>query len=145
MKRASIAVAVLVAFTLTGCSGAAEETPREPQAFAQTATEEAAGPEPSGTPAPLEAVEPNATRDEDAFLTFVRGRLATFPTQIPDATDEQLIAAADVACDRIRGGEPVDRMSVIDGETPSEMGSYFYDSNAIIAGAQMHLCQDTLS
>lgn len=93
---------------------------------------------------PLSATEPSADRDEETFLTFVYGRLATFPTQIPNATPEELIATGDIACARILAGESVELMSVIDGEKPSEMGGYFYDSNAIIAGAQMHLCPETL-
>lgn len=141
MKRVSIAATVLVALTLTGCAGPGDDAGDERVAPA-SASEEA-----SETPVPLEAEEPGSATDDEAqsaFLEFVRGRLETFPSQIPDATDAQLFAAAVDACERIRSGESVEKMSVIDGEEPSEVGGYFYDSNAIIAGAQMHLCPDTM-
>ncbi|KRD51969.1 hypothetical protein [Microbacterium sp. Root280D1] len=142
MNRTAIAaVAAVLLLTLTGCAESADNASDERVAPA-SASEEA-----TETPAPLEAEEPGTAADdeaESAFLEFVRGRLETFPSQIPDATDAQLFDAAADACERIRGGESVEKMSVIDGEQPSEVGGYFYDSNAIIAGAQMHLCPDTM-
>ena len=145
MKTRLALVGAVLLLALTGCSEsvanagdgrvgpAAESASPTPEATATTS------PEPI-VAKPVDGAEPN----EAAFIEFVRGRLATFPSQIPDVTDEQLMAAAADACERIRGGESVEGMSVIEDEVPSEAGGYFYDSNAIIAGAQMHICQDTL-
>lgn len=141
MKRTTIAaIAAVVLLTLTGCAESANSAADKPSS--PMTTEPVA---PSETPEPLVAETPSAQQTDAAFLSFVRGRLATFPSQIPDATDEQLLDAAAIACERLQDGESVEKMSVIEGEQPSEVGGYFYDSNAIIAGAQMHLCADTLS
>lgn len=140
VTAATLAVTALILIGLTGCADATGNAADE-----HTAPTGADSPAPSTTPDPLVAETPSAQQADAAFLSFVRGRLATFPSQIPDATDEQLLDAAAIACERLQDGESVEKMSVIEGEQPSEVGGYFYDSNAIIAGAQMHLCADTLS
>lgn len=142
-RTTAIAAVVVLLFALTGCGEETATPADEPKPFAAplTATEAPETPAPDGD---LVASEPDGAANEAAFLSFVRTRMSSFPTQIPDATDEQLLAAASEACDRIREGEDVDRMSVIQDEKPSEVGAYYFDSNAIIAGAQMHLCADTL-
>lgn len=145
VTAATIAVTALLLFALTGCSGAVDGASDESTDRVVTEESTAETPASSGTADPLVAEEPGAQDAQTAYLDFVRGRLSTFPTQIPNATDDQLLAAAKDACDRIRAGESVEGMSVIQDEQPSEIGGYFFDSNAIIAGAQMHLCTDTLS
>lgn len=142
MKKVTAALAVLLALTLTGCGDDASTTSGQSTERVAPSSEETTAPiEETATPEPLVAQSPVAA-GADAFLEFVRGRLATFPSQIPDATDEQLIAAGNDACERVESGESVDKMSVIEDEKPSEVGGYFFDSNAIIAGALMHLCPE---
>jgi len=136
------AAGLVVLLALTGCAATPSAT--EPAEPSQVTASAEPSPEPTETVEPLVAEDPTLEVDVDTYLTFVRGRLASFPSQIPDATDEQLVETGWLACERILGGESPLGMTVIDGEKPSEIGGYYYDSNAIVAGAQIHLCPETL-
>lgn len=138
-KITAAVAALLLVLALAGCGddGATGDTSSEQS---KPTSQEA-----SETPTPLTAQPTDAGgEDVETFLEFVHGRMATFKTQIPDATDEQLEAAGREACERLLDGESYELMSVIDGEELSEPAGYYFDSNAIIAGAQMHLCPETL-
>lgn len=122
MKRAGVAVAAVLLFALTGCAAPASETPAE-------------------SVAPLVAESPSASAagvDEAAFLEDVRENLPT-NTQIPDATDEQLLAAGARACEELAAGTPGDQISVVENETPGALGT-FDDSGAIVTAASVNLC-----
>lgn len=136
ITAASVALTALVFLALTGCTGAVESAPDEPQDTATTSVEE--------TVAPLVAESPKPTtvdNAESAFLEYVRANLLP-QTQIPDATDAQLIAAGQESCVRRAAGESTDGMVVVEGEQPYENG-YYYDSIPIITGAFMYLCPPT--
>ncbi|OIU88667.1 hypothetical protein [Microbacterium sp. AR7-10] len=150
MKKSGIAAIATAAVLVIGggaayalsTNGQAAEGPAVIAATATTtptpdATESAA-PLVAETSAPPTAAE-NA---EDAFLIEARSRLAKIRTQIPDATDAQLLDAAHEACERIEGGESSAEMSLIDGETKSDAG-YFMDSGAIITSARLTMCPPT--
>lgn len=123
MKRAGVAVAAVLLFVLTGCSAAAGDAPAE-------------------SAAPLVAESPAASAagvDEAAFLEDVRENLPA-NTQIPDATDEQLLAAGADACAQSLAGTSSDDLSVIEGEVRSAGGEgYFVDSGVILSAASRHL------
>lgn len=117
--RAAVLTALL-AFTLTGCAGAADGA-----GDASTAPE---------TTAPLvaETETPDTDLSEDEeFLQRVRESLPE-NTVIPDATDDQLIAAAEAACEQMDSGTDVAAVNVIEGEEPN--GLDIYESSAAIAG-----------
>lgn len=130
MKTRIAAAALVALLALTGCAGAPDAESEQ----RSTATE-------SETSAPLVAETPEAEAEDDAevaFLAYVRENLPT-PTSIPDATDEQLLAAGEDACARLTTGEPADGMVVVEGEQPWENGTY-YDSATIVTGASINLC-----
>lgn len=131
-STAVAAVAAVLALLLTGCAGTTEAPSGE-----RTAPTESA--------APLVAATQRAPEPDDAEAAFIadaRGRLAqNAQTQIPDATDQQLIDAGRQACERLAAGEATDQMSLIEGEIVSESG-YYWDSAAIIAPARMFLCPE---
>ncbi len=129
---ATAALALLAALTLTGCAEAASNAAEN---RSSTPTTETAAPLVAET---AEAEEPTVTDVEATFLDAVR---ATLPaeTQIPDATDEQLLAAGVQACERLAAGESSDAMSLIEGETPNGLG-YFTDSGMIITAARQTIC-----
>lgn len=129
MKIRIALVAAALLLTLTGCSGAPANAGDERTAPA--ATESAA-------PLVAETTEPEAANPHAAYLDGVRALLPE-KTQIPDATDEQLIAAGMAACERLAAGEASDLISVIEGETPNGLGSY-NDSGMIVSAARTHLC-----
>ncbi|QLD10885.1 DUF732 domain-containing protein [Microbacterium oleivorans] len=79
-----------------------------------------------------------AGADESAFLAAVRENLPE-NTQIPDATDEQLLAAGADACEQIAEGTPGDQISVIENEQLGVLGTYD-DSGAIVSAARTNLC-----
>lgn len=119
--------AIVAVLLLTGCSST-----------------EAVGADPSasGTTAPLVAETPSAAPTGDAadaaFLAYVREHLPA-NTQIPNATDEQLLAAGERACEEIAAGADTLTLSLIDGEHPNGAGSYD-DSAAIVVAARANLC-----
>lgn len=137
MKRASIAIAALIALTLTGCASTADETPSAPQST------------PSATPDALVAETPAAGEADDAEAAFVEKFhevRATMPgdSQIPNATAEQLLTAGEEACSRLDTGESSDTIVLIDGEEKNGAG-YYSDSGAIISSARQTLCPEHLN
>ncbi|MEV8023404.1 DUF732 domain-containing protein [Microbacterium sp. NPDC080220] len=125
--RAGIITAGFVALALTGCSGAVGG---EPEAVETT---------PPASSAPLTAGTPaSAPSGEAAYLEAVREALPA-DTVIPDATDEQLIAAGEEACAVLADGGDTVATSLIEGEPTSEAG-YYNDSSAIFTAAAISLC-----
>lgn len=136
MKRISIAAAVLVALTLTGCAGVADNAADERTAPSST---EPAAPLVAETTSTNDAAVGGADQD---FLDAVR---VTLPTQttIPDATDEQLLAAGLEACDLIRTGTSPGDVRLVEGEQPNGADIYA-DSSAIMNSALRTLCPELL-
>lgn len=133
MKRQLIAatIAATAALLLAGCTASVEMTeesvtvapqPEETELIAETSTEA-----PAATEGP-----------EDAFLAGVRDGLRD-DTQIPGATDGQLLAAGADACAQMAAGAALETITVIDGETPDAAG-YFVDSMIIAGNADGTLC-----
>jgi hypothetical protein len=116
-------VAVLL---LAGCSSA-------PQSAAPS------DPAPASS-APLVAESPAATSDagEAAYLAAVREALRP-DTQIPNATDEQLLEVGQRACEELNKGTDTTELSLIEGEQPNDIGTY-NDSAAIITSAATTIC-----
>lgn len=120
-------IAVAAVLTLTGCSGAVRGEP------------EVAETTPPATSAPLTAESPAAApTGEVAYLDAVREALPD-NTVIPNATDEQLLAAGEEACKVLDNGEDTMTVSLIDGEPKNGLG-YYQDSGAIITAAATTLC-----
>lgn len=135
ITAARIALTALIVLSLTGCAGTVDAAPSEPQDATQAA--------PSETTTPLVAEKSStATADaaelEAAYLVEVRDRLSKIHTQIPNATDEQLIATAYEACDRIAEGTSGEDMTLIEGETRTN--GYYMDTAAISTSAALTIC-----
>lgn len=135
MQKRTAALTVLLALTLSGCAGGPESAPSEPVEVAESAAE---------TVAPLVAEEPDQLTSEDAsdeqFLAYVRDNLLP-ETQVPNATDEQLIAAGRDACEQLESGVAYEDVRVVEGEQPHSNGNY-YDSSAIMNGAVSYYCTE---
>ncbi|WP_336633654.1 MULTISPECIES: DUF732 domain-containing protein [unclassified Microbacterium] len=124
-----VVAAIVVLFALTGCAGVTTGT-------AGVGTEKAG---PASTDAPLTAEAPaEAPTGEAAFLEHVRANLPA-NTQIPSATDPQLLAAGERACEEIAAGADTLTLSLIEGEKPDDSG-FYPDSAAIIVAARASLC-----
>ncbi|MEI3845203.1 MULTISPECIES: DUF732 domain-containing protein [unclassified Microbacterium] len=139
MKRTPLAaVAAVLLLALAGCAGTTE-APADASAAPETTT-----PTETPTAEPLVAEEPKAPEvSPEAFISQVRDELPE-NTQIPNATDQQLLDAGMQACDRIRANESTEVMSLIEGEQPNGLG-YFADSGVIISAARANLCPDLLN
>lgn len=125
MRKMVVIGIALIALALTGC--AAEGTPE---------VEKAASPAAS---APLTAESPAAAPSgEAAYLEAVREALPA-DTVIPNATDEQLLAAGDEACEAIAISDDTSTVSLIEGEQANGLG-YYDDSSKIIIAARATLC-----
>lgn len=145
MKTGIAAIAAAAVLVIGGGTAYALSTNAQEPASVETTATSTPSPTATESEAPLvaEPPAPSATTEntEDAFLIEVRSRLAKIRTQIPEATDEQLLDAANEACDRIEGGESSAEMSLIEGET--QTGGYFMDSGAIITSARLTMCPPT--
>jgi len=133
IRIALVSSALLLA--LTGCATTAAD-PSEERTAAPVATE---------SEAPLVAETPAAPEmsDEDAtFLTYVRANLLP-ETQIPDASDQQLIEAGKDACSQLEAGTPLESVRVVENEQPHANGNY-YDTSAIMNGAIIAYCPDAV-
>lgn len=127
MKNRIAALALLAALALTGCAG----EPGGSEGSMESA-------------APLVAETPQALVADDAeiaYLAEARDRLPA-ATIIPEATDEQLLAAGHEACERREAGEAGDAISLIEGEERNEGGIYL-DSQALVGAAWITLCPTT--
>lgn len=140
MKRGLIAAGAVAMLLLTGCTAA-----QEPATSDATVSTDAV----AGAAAPLAAETPDADSSEDpstpeaAFLAAVHearaGKILSTKTQIPNATDAQLLDAGRTACVLLADGQTLETITVIDGETPDSAG-YFIDSSAIARAAAKSLC-----
>ena len=138
MRRIGVvAAAALLVLGMTGCASGSTDEP----AAADSAAE-------SREVAPLTAEKPAAEDSggtpEEQYLEHMRARIKEdrppdLATQIPNATDEQLLEAGAAACDQISQGLPVDQVRVIEGETPNQ-SQYYVDSLDIASAAQETLC-----
>lgn len=135
-----VVVAAFMAVGLAACSTPTEEAQAEVAAEASNAEDVQA------TPAPLVAEKPEGSQTdaapgspEEEFLQAVRVALDPATTQIPDATDEQLLAAGADACEQIAAGTMPIEVLVIEGETPNGTGLYV-DSRRIGLSANEVLC-----
>lgn len=138
MKRARIAVTVLVALTLTGCAGTPDNGGDE--RTAPTVTETA---EPSAAPLTAETPEVDVTPNaETAYLAAVRDALPV-NTSIPNASDGQLVEAGWEACEQIRSGTDPGDVRLVDGEQ-SNGADIYADSSAIMNAALLTLCPELI-
>ncbi|QNA93269.1 MULTISPECIES: DUF732 domain-containing protein [unclassified Microbacterium] len=136
MKTRIALVSAVLLLSLTGCAGA-------PGGSSDAA------PEPSQSDAPLAAETPTqapsesstASEADEKFLAYVREELLA-ETQIPDATDEQLIAAGHEACEQLESGVAMEDVRVVEGEDPHPTTGVYYDSVAIRGAAQKTYCTD---
>lgn len=137
-KVTAVVLAALVALALAGCAGPSETAGDERTAPATTES-----PAPAATAIPLSAEEPPTQADsaDAAFLTYVRGALLP-ETQIPNATDAQLIDAGHEACRQLEAGTPLENVRVVEGETAHPSTGAFYDSSAIMGGAILSYCPE---
>lgn len=137
MKNRIAALSLAMLLLLTGCASAAESAPDEvgsPQQASST-------PEESPEPLAAESAAPAATDADAAFLAYVRDTLLP-ETQIPNATDEQLIEAGHEACAQLESGTPLESVRVVEGETAHPSTGAFYDSSAIMGGAILNYCPE---
>lgn len=132
VTAATVAVATLLALTLTGCAGGSESAGDAP---AVPETSESVSPLVAETPTPQEG------GDTDAFVKAFRDLQATYPSTIPDATDEQLVAAGREACTRLAAGEPSTDISLIEGEQRNPESEMYTDSVTLVGLASTYLCR----
>lgn len=135
MKRTAAAAAIAAALLLlAGCSTGAQEN-------VTLVSEPVGSPAPSSA-APLTAETPVETPteapDKAAYVAEVRDTLRA-ENVIPNATDEQLVAAGQEACQLRASGTAPEDITVIAGETRSKSG-YFLDSFKIYSAASKDLC-----
>lgn len=141
--RLIAATAAVMLLALTGCSGGIEinatsdRTPAASETMASTPV-----PTESETVAPLVAETPASSEGDAKFLEYVRSELLT-DTQIPNATDAQLVDAGHAACEQLLAGTQPEDVRVIEGEQPSSSG-YYMDSLTIRSGAEQFFCPETL-
>lgn len=104
MKRASIAVAALIALTVTGCAGTVASTPDEPEDTVKSAPSETpeSTPAPTVEPAPI-TVTPEPTQEaaqgipEEEFVAAAQDYLNGWGYW--DFTDKQILGAGLFACE----------------------------------------------
>jgi hypothetical protein len=129
----TLTVSAIAVLMLTGCSAA----PVEEVAPSAPPTEVVAESTPESTPEPLAVdEEPAAENGGDVmFLKETRERIQ----YIKNATDEQLIEAAGVACENFAAGQSRMDMRLIEGEQADDSG-WYWDSIAIATWAAKAYC-----
>lgn len=132
-KPALLVVVVAALIGLAGCAGA----PSDEADMAAPTVEEVEEAAPLTAEQPAE--EASADTPEAAFLEAVRETLNPEKTQIPDASDAQLLAAGNSACEQIASGVLPIEVRVIENETPNGTGLYA-DSRTIGHAASETIC-----
>ena len=123
-----VAATAATLLLLTGCASTAA-----PDVSASKPVAEDVAPLVAATP---DEVTPDSP--EAGFLTEVRPYIDK-STQIPDATDDQLLLAGEDACTQIADGTLPDKVRVIQDEQPDDLG-YYVDSGRIGYFAAEYLC-----
>lgn len=137
MNRTALAATATAALLLllTGCSGGGESDAvmgsPTPLVGASPASEA-----PLTAESPSEA--PSASSTDAAFLEQVRDALPD-DTVIPNATDGQLLAAAQKACEQMSAGTDPSAVAVIEGEPVNGLEIH-EDSAAIAIAARKTIC-----
>lgn len=113
---------------LTGCASGTTEEPAPKPTAQETA------------PAPLVAEEtaPEASTPEAAYLELVR-QYENRDKLFAEASDTDLIAAGEDACQQLSEGKDLRDVRVVQGEEPDTVGIYG-SSSAIAGAAQDFLC-----
>lgn len=114
MKRASIAVVALLALTLTGCAGVADDAGNERSEPVATETAApSAAPTTPETPEAAPTVSVASTPAEEAFLAVVVSDLAGEETTL---TEQEALDAGHYACEQIaalpEGATIIDRYNI---------------------------------
>lgn len=130
-----IAAAALV-LGLAGCTSGA---PSAPDTSPETAE---SGPLTAEKP----AAETTEGTPEEQYLEHMRARIKEdrppdLATQIPNATDQQLLDAAADACEQLAAGVELTHVQVVEGEAANQTG-YFVDSLDIANAAVEFICTD---
>lgn len=148
-KSVIVAIATAAALVIGGGTAYALTTnaqaPEVPALIEATATSTpmpTASGKPSPASEPLVAETPQATNPDELFIEEARDRLAGLglATTIPNATDEQLIAAGHEACDALINQQPFNDVSVIEGE--QRVQGSFLDSAAIATAGMLYFCPE---
>lgn len=151
--KTPVTAAVAAVLLLTACAGDTQpaETPTSAAPVVETETASTAPVDDETVPPLVAEVEtddeqsPEPETPEEAFLITVRDWLDPETTQIPNATDEQLLEAGREACEQLASenedGSPVSLFDVrvIEGEVERDQGGYI-DSLQVAAAAQQELC-----
>lgn len=112
------ATAAVLLLALTGCTGTPASTSSGLPVMSDSATQW-----PTASPEPLvaETQQPAAASGDEQFLKDVRKALTNGrQTQIPNASDEQLIKAGRDACAASASGTPDGQISVVQGESAGD-------------------------
>lgn len=137
MPKVTVAVlAVLVAVALAGCGATTTGSGDVPTG---PATTESAAPVASSAPLRAETSPPDVSDADGAFLAYVRKALLP-ETQIPNATDRELVDAGHEACRQLEAGVALEDVRVVEGETAHPSTGAFYDTSAILSGAILSYC-----
>lgn len=139
-KVTAALIAALALIALTGCAAA---TDAAPQGTPPPTASETTQPSSESTSEPLAAktTEPSTDDADTKFLAYVRETLLP-ETQIPNATDEQLIAAGHDACKQLQSGVALEEVRVVEGESAHPSTGAFYDTSAILSGAILNYCPE---
>ncbi len=147
-KTTGIVAVVLAGLLAVGGGGAVlattlggEDAPAETIAATDPATDETVIEE---MPEPLVAETPETLVGDEAdaaFVAWVRDDLP-IKTGIPNATDEQLIAAGHEACEQLLAGVDSETIRLVEGEEP--VGGYYMDTSSILTGGQLFYCPETI-
>lgn len=137
IKTAVAVVAALLAVTLSGC-GDDSATSSEESAGVQSRSQSVETETPEPLASEVEAESETPSEADAKFLAYVRDNLLP-QTQIPDASDEELISAGHEACEQLDAGTAFEDVRVVDGEQAHENGA-FYDTSAIMNGAIVAYC-----
>ncbi|WP_426325704.1 DUF732 domain-containing protein [Microbacterium sp. E-13] len=129
MRRSLTTAVAIAAMVLLGACSA-------PAGVSYSAEKEA---QPAVVSTPVAKAPPAPSASDAEFLADVRERQSAFATQIPDASDEQLLALGAEACEQLAAGVDTSALSLIPGESANVLGT-FNDSAAVITSARVHLC-----
>jgi len=136
MKKLGVAAAIAGALLLTGCTSA-EPAPVETVTVTPEAVAPVETPEPVAAPLEAPTAAP-AVAGSAEYVAAVRER----GLNLESYTDEQLVAAGQLACDYYRQGQTKLDIRVIEGEQVDEATGYFRNSLAIATWAAKIYCPE---
>ena len=141
MRPKFVALIAVSAIALAGCSAGGSDNEQESKAPSASPKVEAAPLEMSEEEATVkESAEPTPESSETDFITFMQPDFSGWKGEFP--SDEELLAAGYLACEKLDDGVPDMEVEVIPGSLEDPTSALYENNRTLVTAAVSALCKE---